>query len=157
MFDKPAVRTLRDQIQAALDELGEQLDVEIKLGSATFTSDNITFKMEVASLNDDGEAISRMVTDFQRMAGIYGLNQDDLNREFTMRGNTYKLVGAVPRRSKYPLVCEANGKRFKFAPETVKMCLQIQKQSAVMKVREGLNNPCINTTKNKTDSTQHKE
>lgn len=154
MFDKAAVRTLRDQIQAALDELSEQLDVQIKLGSATFTSENITFKMEVASLNDDGEAISRMVTDFQRMASLYGLKPEDLNREFTMRGNTYKVVGAVPRRSKYPLVCECNGKRFKFAAETVKMCFQLQKESAVIKVREGLNNPpCIN--KNKTDSTQH--
>ena len=124
MFDKPAVRLLRQQIQAKLNELGEALDFDIQLGSARFTPNNVTFKMEVAKIGDDGVVVNKLATDFNRLAPMYGLTPGHLNKEFTVDGKTYKIAGCKPRCTRYPIMCERNGKMYKFSAHAVQLYLK---------------------------------
>jgi len=124
MFDRDRVRLLRQQLEAHLKTLADNLDLNIQVGRATFTPNNVTFKMEIAKINNDGVVVNRAVTDFERCALLYGLKPDDLNRTFVMDGKTYKIVGLKTRRSKYPILCECNGKTFKMSAQMVKMFLK---------------------------------
>lgn len=124
MFDRSRVKLLRIQLEAHLKELADKLDVNIQLSRATFTPNNVTFKMEVAKIGDDGLVVNSAVIDFQRYAVMYGLQPDDLHRTFVMDSRIYKIVGLKTRRSKYPVLCECNGKVFKLSPQIVKIFLK---------------------------------
>lgn len=123
-FDRDAVRLLRIQLQLKLDELSKALDFDIRLGSARFSQTNVTFKLEVSKVGNDGVAENRAVTDFKRLASSYGLKAEDLHKEFTMMGKQYRIVGLMPRRHAYPLLIEHNGKQYKASAEQVRSLLK---------------------------------
>lgn len=122
MFNRDEVRLIREQIQAALNELGEQLDLDLKLGSARFLN-TINFKLEVSKIDEDGTVKTKAVTDFAQ-AYKFGLDPADLYKEFRMNGKMYKVVGLVPRRHKYPVVCECDGRKYKISADMVKLYLK---------------------------------
>jgi len=107
------LKELRQDIDAALKSVGEKHNVVLSVGRATFDALNATFKLEVAAIGEEGQVMSKMATDFQAYAGLWGLQSDDLNKTFTdFGGETYKIVGGRPRASKNTIVVEKNGKQF---------------------------------------------
>jgi len=125
-IDRSACRVLRDALNEAVKSVADQYDVTIKAGSANFSPESVTFKVEVCVKGEDGQTQDKAAADFKQNAWKYGLSPDDLDREFSTGTDTYRLVGCKPRASKYPLIGEriTDGKRFKFPPMLVKMSLQ---------------------------------
>lgn len=123
-LDKAAVREMRDKIQAALDKL--DLGFQMKLGNASFIGDCCTFKLETSIIGKDGTVKTKMAQDFESFASIYQLKATDLNRSFTDdAGVRWKIVGALPRSRKAPIVCEnGNGKQYKLPLLRVQIGLQ---------------------------------
>ena len=114
-FDRPRVRKLRDDLSQALAEVGKRFGVTITLGAASFSPAICKFRLEVAGPTSNGEATSAVAEDFKRYAGLWGMQKDDLNKTFVFRGETYTLIGAKPRSSRFPLLGKrADGKVFKF-------------------------------------------
>ena len=125
MFDRSKVKLIREVVQNELDKLGEKLKLKFNLGSASFTSNNIHFKMEVAGFGEDGKAVTSEMEMFKRYAMMYGLKPDDLGKQFnSWNGNTYTITGLSTRRSKYPIHAEKDGKKFKFPADEVKYSLE---------------------------------
>lgn len=125
MFDRATVRQYRQLIETVLKPLGEKLGVSISVGNASFTANNVRFKLEVAKVAATGEVISNDAESFSYNATKYGLQPSDLNREFTLRGTTYKIVGCKPRSWKRPiLVADRRGKIFKIDAMTVALALK---------------------------------
>ena len=111
-LDKAAVREMRDTIQAALNKLN--LGFSLKLGNASFIGNCCTFKLEASVIGADGTVKTKIAQDFEQFAEMYQLKATDLNRSFTDdSGNRWKIVGAMPRSRKMPIVCEKDGKQYK--------------------------------------------
>jgi len=121
-FDRPTIKRLRSEIDDALLELSEKYGIEIKTGSASFSNTNVTFKLELATVGSDGEVNTKEMDDFRHNAWRFGLSEDDLGKEFTHRGNRYRVVGMKPRSPKYPIIAEriGDGARFKFPSGVLK-------------------------------------
>ena len=49
MLDRETVRVLRDRMQTALDPLGRELNVKFLVGNASYTADNVRFKVEATT------------------------------------------------------------------------------------------------------------
>jgi len=82
-IDRQACDLLRDAINENCAEIAKELGVKITCKSGSFDSGQVTFKVECAVLNENGEAQTKEASDFKFYAARYGLKPEDLGREFT--------------------------------------------------------------------------
>jgi len=127
-IDRNAVTEIRQKLQDQLDSVAAELGVRIQVGNASYDgvgNMNVTYKVEVAVLDADGNVQDRAAVDFARDAALYGLKSDDLGTEFVCRGKTYRITGLQRRARKAPILAElvGTGKTYKFPAVTVKMLL----------------------------------
>lgn len=115
-FDKPTLRQLRDDIDAALVTVGKKHGMSLKTGNASFNASNATFKLNCSMLNSDGEAETREMVDLK------AIHPEIVNKEFTMfDGRIAKVIGYSHRAKKFPFIVEtANGKLYKVTSNQIK-------------------------------------
>jgi len=119
-LNRPTVKYIRKRMEAAVKPLAEELGVVIDLANCTFKTNNCRFQLKVAVLNSDGEAMTEEIDSFRSNAKLFGLDPDDLGREFIYRGQSYTICGFKPKSRKYPVIARSgNGKDYKFACRTV--------------------------------------
>jgi len=120
-MDRIKAKMLRKAIEMELKEVEENLKVKIEVGRCTYNDSNCTFKLEIADIGKNGEVKSKEVEEFIRYASNFGLNADDLGKQFNSNGEIFKITGLSVRKRKYPIlgVRLKDGKRFKFAVEQV--------------------------------------
>lgn len=127
MIDRKKVEHFRNLIQnelLGLEQVGKEEGFTIRLGNATYSNSNVTFKLELSTVNEDGSVNTKEATDFKNYASMYGLNPNDLGRTFEHIGDVYTVVGCKPRSRKFPILCKnSQGKVYKFNEATIKMYL----------------------------------
>ncbi len=125
MLTRETVRNLRENLNAKLAALGNELGLSLKLGNCTYGMANATFKLEVAPLNSDGSPpVTKESDDFMMHARSFGLQPTDLDKSFSEGGYTFTVVGLKPRSHRYPVVCRRkDGKMFKFPADRVQRAL----------------------------------
>ncbi len=123
--DRNVCKVLREKLDAKLAELGKELGMVVKAtGGARFSSESYTVKVEFAVVKD-GVSMTKEIRSWNSLAELYGFKVSDLNRQFTMRGEVYTIVGMKPDSPKYPILGRrADGKTFKFEVDTVKRLLK---------------------------------
>ncbi len=128
-MDKVSARNLSEALKAFLVSFEEENDVKVAIGSGKYDDTTLTLKIELSELAESGEALTRSANEFKALARSYGLNPEDLGKEFRDGVRTYRIVGLKPRASRYPIVAEALGDkhRYKFSAESVKMYLNRNK------------------------------
>jgi hypothetical protein len=120
MIDRDTVKSVRKHLEVALESVGKNLGMSIKVGSASFSSSNICFKIEVAAV-ENGQVMSREAEAWKQQARLFGLDPDGLGKQFTYGGRQYTITGLSPRRSRFPIMAEReDGKQFKFPIEVIK-------------------------------------
>ena len=120
-MDRKKVQLLRTKIAEVLEPLGKELGLKMSVvGNASFSNSNVTFKVEVAEVNEDGEAQTRAVEEFKAYAVLYGLQEDMFGKTFTIGSNIYKICGLKAKAHKYPVLAKrSDGKVFKFSVSSI--------------------------------------
>lgn len=119
-LNRPTVKYIRKRLEAAVKPLAKELGVVIDLANCTFKTNNCRFQLKVAVLNSEGEAMTEEIDSFRSSAKLFGLDPDDLGKEFIYRGQSYTICGFKPKSRKYPVIARSgNGKDYKFACRTV--------------------------------------
>lgn len=119
-LDRPTVKYVKKRLETAVTPLAEELGVAIDFGSCTFNTSNCKLQLKVSVLDPDGKAMTEESESFRTNAKLFGLEPDDLGREFTFRGQSYTICGLKPKSRKYPVIARSdNGKDYKFACRTV--------------------------------------
>jgi hypothetical protein len=115
-FNKALCRTLRNVVEETLQEVAKEHGISIKVGSGSFSDVNFNFKVEASVIGKDGVALSKEAESFKMLAKAYNLEPTDLHREFTFRGDIYKIKGLSSRSDKFPILATkvSDGKTFKF-------------------------------------------
>jgi len=124
-IDRPTCRLLRERINESLQTLADELGVEIEAGNASYSGANATFKLLISTKNTDGTVNSKEAENFKVYAYRWGLSPDDLYKTFDSKGETYKITGASPRASRYPILAErvSDSREFKFPADIIKRLL----------------------------------
>ena len=123
-LDRPTVKYIRKRLEAALTPLAEELGVAIDFGSCTFKTNNCRLQLRVSVLDPDGKAITEESESFRSSAKLFGLEPDDLGKEFTFRSQLYTICGLKPKSRKYPVVARSdNDKDYKFGCRTILIAL----------------------------------
>lgn len=125
-MDKIKALDLRNKLQNYLNSFAGEHEIQVVVGNGVLTSSNVTFKVELAELADNGEAQTREISNFKKYAAILGLKPEDLGRTFESRGKTLKIIGCKPSSSKYPILAQDvnTGRHFKFPAAYVKNLLE---------------------------------
>ena len=98
-FDKPTLRALRTDIDAALAAVGAKHGISVTAGSASFRDTNATFKLECAMLNSAGVAESK------ELVALKECYPELVNKRITFgRGTNGFIIGYNPRASQYPFL-----------------------------------------------------
>ena len=119
---KSQLQEVRNLINSKLEEVGEQTGMQIKLGNCSYNHSNATFKLEVATLSEDGEVNTKEAEAYKQYAQYNhtGLKPEWLFSNFTSDGDSYTLIGWKPRSSKYPALCKrADGNVYKLTKSSV--------------------------------------
>lgn len=130
-FDRPAVRAVMDECEAALRAVAERHGLTLVRKTCSYRENEcpVAFKLLTVVTDDDGEVVTPEAQEFVRNAAWYGMQASDLGREFTLRGKRFKVAGSKIRNRKYPIIaeCVVTGKRFKLPAEDVAAVLVRQK------------------------------
>lgn len=114
-IDPKALSALREQIDAALAELGEKTGIKFSAANASYerTGFSATFKLELKLDDPEAEAKAAKATwDANcRYLGDFDtpLRPEDLGTEFGYGGATYKTTGIATKgkgSQKFPILCE---------------------------------------------------
>lgn len=128
-LDKAKVRQLRDQLEDHLKVIEADLGFKVHVGNASYTNNSVTFKVEMASVADDGTVLNRDADAFRVNAGLFGLKPEDLGKVIRSHGKTFKITGIATRSRRCPILVEevGTGKGYKLPAEAVKAALGVNK------------------------------
>ena len=82
--------------------VAEKYGVAIKVGNSRFSNNNCTTKIEIATVAESGEVLTKEAVDFNRYASSMFQITKKLGDTFEFRYDTYEIVGLKPRSSKVP-------------------------------------------------------
>ena len=125
-IDKKTCGLVASQLAEELQDYANEHDVTIKRGNAKFSPEGwMEVTIRVSIKGEGGIPVTKEAAAFKQMAHFYGLKAEDLGREFTIRGNTYILVGLNPSAPKWPFIAtgKADGKSYKFQEAAIKSLL----------------------------------
>jgi len=120
-LDKNNLKTLRSAMESALEQVTKQYGVKFRVGSARFSPDAATFKVEVATVSTDGVVNTKKVAEFKHCCHQYGLKEEHLGVYITYNGMQYKISGLFLSSWRYPILADriSDGKTFKLPESAV--------------------------------------
>ena len=112
---------IRKALEPHLQEIGRDLGIDIKAGRGVYAETSGTLKLELSSISDGGEVVTKEATAFKRDAMIYGFVAGDLGRTFESHGKTFKITGLNTRATKMPInaVEVSTSRAYKFRAEAI--------------------------------------
>ena len=106
-FDRTNLKTLRSDIEAAVAAVGSAHGISLTLGSARFSSNNVTMKLE-GSIISNGTVKTKGAIALERVYPEY------VGKVVKMsNGKKGKVIEYHSRKSKFPFIVEVGSKRFK--------------------------------------------
>tara|TARA_R110000765_G_scaffold255938_3_gene356533 strand:+ start:313 stop:807 length:495 start_codon:yes stop_codon:yes gene_type:complete len=109
---RPTIKNIRGFIEADTDLVASVLEafgLKVEVGNASYSSSEVTFKVKLTvpgTENDERE------NDYRNYGPSSGLDPEWLGKSATdaRGGREYTVLGYMPRRSKYPILCMTSDK-----------------------------------------------
>tara|TARA_B100001094_G_scaffold321325_1_gene368882 strand:- start:75 stop:458 length:384 start_codon:yes stop_codon:yes gene_type:complete len=122
-FTKPTLKSLRVDLNSALDKVAKEYGIEITTGNISFSGNNATIKVEASVIGENGSAMTKEATDFTRYAKLHQINAK-VGDTFTYGSKVYTIEGWKTRASKTPIVVGNGGKSYRVSIDLVKNSFQ---------------------------------
>lgn len=122
-FNSASLASLRIEMNAALMEVAKKHGIVIQVKNASYSPDqtNAHFKVDLSSISDDGVVMSKEAQDYKRYAPLCGLDPDLLFQTVTFGGTDYKIIGYLPRSTRFPVLAEkSDGSKVKLTEAIAK-------------------------------------
>ncbi|MFW6008158.1 MAG: hypothetical protein ACOCP8_02730 [archaeon] len=119
-LDRNTIREIKTIIENSLEDELKKKGISLEIGDCCFDDNNATYKVKISVL-ENGVAKTKERQDFKKMAPLYGLKENDLDKTFTFKGKQYTIIGFLRKAKKYQiLVKREDDKKFKFPISIVK-------------------------------------
>jgi hypothetical protein len=115
------IKKLRNDIDAALVQVGKANGVSIRAGNASFDDATVKYQLKVTALSSDGTVVDTARRDYELLAAHYGLKKEWLDQTFRTLQGTFKISGLKLSRRKFPVDAKdiRNGKTYKFPIDAI--------------------------------------
>ena len=119
-FDRTTVKNLRSDIDKALATISKKYGIEISAGNASFTSSNVTYKVQAAVKAAGGVTMTKEASDFNLYASI-NLSGFKLGQTISLQGKEYTIAGWKVRAQRNPVIVTRDGKSYRVSTEMIEM------------------------------------
>jgi hypothetical protein len=121
-FDRQTVKALRTAMDNALASVEAEYGIKISTGNATFSGDEVTFKVKANAIGVGGQVKTKEAANWDVYAGINGLGALSVGDTIDLQGKSFTIAGWNSRARKSPIsITDANGRGYKCSVEMVKM------------------------------------
>ena len=119
-FDRKLAAALGKELEQAVQSVAAKYGMEIRSRGGQFGDSSFTAKLECTIKNASGVG-GRRADAFKELCSLFGMEQDDLGKDFAIRGRLYKVVGLMAGAGRAPILGAAmdNGKTYRFEAETI--------------------------------------
>lgn len=94
VIDRPTLKNvIRPALDAKLAELSKELGLQITSGSATYGDATGSFKLNLATICEDGVVMTQERQAFLDLHELYGLPESALDAEITLSGLRLRIAG----------------------------------------------------------------
>jgi hypothetical protein len=121
-FNNIYFKKFREDCNAALKSVAEKYNLSINVGHISYSDDTFSAKMECQK-TDAGDI---GLKEFKRYCQLFGFQKEDYNREFTMDGRRFKLVGFNLKSPKNccQIVDTKTGKQYRTTDKAVQLAFE---------------------------------
>jgi len=102
-FNKANLQSLRTEIDNALKAVENQFGIKLHAGNASFSGNEVTFKLKGNTIGEGGTVITREATNWDRHRGLHGMDHLSVGDQITIQGKSYTLTGYNTRARKAPV------------------------------------------------------
>mgnify|MGYP005996363937 FL=1 len=102
-FNKANLQVLRTEIDNALKAVENQFGIKLHAGNASFSGNEVTFKLKGNTIGEGGTVITREATNWDRYKGLNGMSHLSVGDQITIQGKSYTLTGYNTRAKKAPV------------------------------------------------------
>lgn len=120
------LKEIRKEINEALENVGKRHNLHLECANAKYSKTNFTMQLKGSVVNENGEVQSEAKINFLKEAAYYGLDPQDLGREFESRGEVFVICGLNVRARTMPILAYKKydpSAKYKFSAEIVKRAL----------------------------------
>ncbi len=127
-FDRPSLKTLRNDLEAALKAVEDTHGITLEMGNMRFSASTCRFTVNagIGSQNSEEKGLAKKA-EFTRDCWMYDLKAEDFGKTFLWGRSQqpYVICGLNHRGKKYN-VCATNtkGEEYRFAAEDVQRLIQ---------------------------------
>jgi len=128
-FNRNEFAKLRNDVKVVLEDTAKKYGLKFDIGKISYSDFDFTMELKGIKHSDD---VNGEYEKFVAECGYYGFTPEDYNREFVMRGKTYRLVGFNLRKPKNNcnIISALDGKGYICNDEMVKQALKMMAQKA---------------------------
>ena len=120
-FNRPALKSLRVSLDAALAKVAAEHGISISAGNISFTSETATIKLNAGVIGSGGVAITKEAQAFNQYKNLVGLGSLNVGDSVNIQGKQYTITGYKPRSKRSPMVIENGaGRSYKVSVDMVK-------------------------------------
>jgi hypothetical protein len=121
-FNRPALKSLRVSLDAALAKVAAEHGISISAGNISFTAETATIKVNAGVIGSGGVAVTKEAQAFDQYKNLVGLGHLNVGDQVTIQGKDYTIAGYKPRSKKAPVLVKQvnNGGSYKVSIEMVK-------------------------------------
>ena len=114
-FDRKNLKALRQDMNAALKAIEAQYGIQINVGNASFSDNEVTFKTKCNTIGEGGKAQTKEANQWKLYAELNGVGQFSVGDRITIQGQVFTIEGWNTRAKKAPVMIKdvATGKSYK--------------------------------------------
>jgi hypothetical protein len=114
-FDRKNLKALRQDMNAALKAIEAQYGIQINVGNASFSDNEVTFKTKCNTIGEGGKAQTKEANQWKLYAELNGVGQFSVGDRITIQGQVFTIEGWNSRAKKAPVMIKdiATGKSYK--------------------------------------------
>lgn len=102
-FNKANLQSLRTEIDNALKSVEKQFGIKLHAGNASFSGNEVTFKLKGNTISEGGTIITREATNWDRYKGFNDMDHLSVGDQIKIQGKSYTLTGYNTRAKKAPV------------------------------------------------------
>ena len=130
-FNKQNLKNLRQDMNAVLAKLEKQYGIQINVGNASYSDNEVTFKTKCNTVSKEGTAITKEAQNWPLYAELNGVSQFSIGDRIALQGKIFSIEGWNTRAKKAPVMIKEVGsnKTFKCSAQTLAGKLPMVKET----------------------------
>ena len=103
-FNKGNLKALRTELDALHKALEKKYGIELKVGNASYSNNEVTFKLKANTISANGTVVTKEALNWPLYADLNGVGHFNVGDKVNLNGSIYEITGWNTRARKSPVM-----------------------------------------------------